>query len=310
LVTNSHNQLILLLPERRRFSGQPMSPAIAKLLARADRQAESKSGEREQLLRYFELQPPTWPMAALSREADGGDAGQAVWLRADPVFVRPDINGARLMAWGNLGVTPDEAEAFLEQLRPTFSELGLQLSALAGERWYVRVAADESLPDFATPVEGLGEDLLAHLPVGPDALAWRKLLNEAQIILHNHPRNASRLAAGLLPVNSLWFWGGGALPEAVSCKATSVVSEDHELLALAGSAGVSFTQLASGSCLLDLRSGRDWPSLERARLLPALTQRATRYQSVLLDFADGASFLFKPSHRLRWWRRSLDRLTA
>jgi hypothetical protein len=37
-----------------------------------------------------------------------------------------------------------------------------------------------------------------------------------QVILHQHPVNAERRARGLPPVNSLWLWGGGPLPQRVN----------------------------------------------------------------------------------------------
>src|SRR3546814_15930088 len=67
---------------------------------------------------------------------------------------------------------------------------------------------------------------------------WRSLLNEAQIILHNHPWNARRAAAGKPPVNSLWFWGGGMLPDSVATHQGQVASDDVLLQALASNAGM------------------------------------------------------------------------
>ena len=86
----------LLLPERRRFSGQPVSASVLKLLGRADAQASAEAGERVQLLRYFNLRPAGWPIAAMTRQLESGDAGGSRWLRADPVHVRPDMTGARI----------------------------------------------------------------------------------------------------------------------------------------------------------------------------------------------------------------------
>ena len=40
----------------------------------------------------------------------------------------------------------------------------------------------------------------------------RMLLNEVQVLLHQHPLNAARQTRGLPPVNSVWFWGAGRLP--------------------------------------------------------------------------------------------------
>ena len=36
-----------------------------------------------------------------------------------------------------------------------------------------------------------------------------KLLNEIQMFMHQHPVNQQRIQRGTLPINSLWFWGGG-----------------------------------------------------------------------------------------------------
>ena len=76
--------------------------------------------------------------------------------------------------------------------------------------------AGAKLPAFAAPDEALGDDLFdAPARQAPEGRRWRALLSEAQVVLHNHPLNAQRVAAGLAPVNSLWFWGAGALPDHV-----------------------------------------------------------------------------------------------
>ena len=89
-----------LLPARIRFGGQALSHGLAKALGRADR-TQGEPGERAQLLRHFELLPRGWPVAAITRAFDANDAASATWLRADPAYVRPDINGARLLACGD-----------------------------------------------------------------------------------------------------------------------------------------------------------------------------------------------------------------
>src|SRR4249919_2554984 len=228
----------LLLPERRRFAGQPVAAEVLKLVGRADADAPAEAGERAQLLRYFQLRPAGWPIAAMTRQLEFGDAQGHCWLRADPVHVRPDMTGARMLAWGNLGVDETEAEAFLQALRPLFGDAGMPISRAHPERWYLQLAREAKLPEFATPEVALGRDLLEMLPAGAEGARWRALLNEAQVILHNHPVNARRAARGAVAVNSLWFWGGGLLPDAVSSTVASIRSEDVELQALACLAGV------------------------------------------------------------------------
>lgn len=301
--------LTLLLPERRRFAGQALGEVAGKRLGRADRLESGHAGEREQLLRHFQLLPRGWPMAAITRQFEAGDAAVHAWLRADPVFIRPDAGGARLMAWGNLGLSPAEAEAFLKPLKPMFGDTGFPISATSPEHWFLMLPRESKLPVFTPPADGLGADLFDHLPEGPEGRRWRALLNEAQILLHNHPRNAERIAAGLMPVNSLWFWGGGILPDAVTCLAEQVDSTDPEILALVALAQGRVPEDCAGSVLHDLRHARDWQAVA-ARIDDALAGRGGPRPAIVLDFADGQRWRIEHRQRWRFWRRPLGKLDA
>ena len=295
--------LSVLLPERRRFAGQPVDAEAGRYLARADRPADAEPGETAQLLRHFDLLPRGWPMAAITRQRDAGDAVLHQWLRADPAHVRPDMTGARVLAIGELGLSDEDAQSLLAPLRPLFGDLGFQLSAPVASRWYVALPLEARLPAFSPPEAVLGDDLFTHLPDGPDGRRWRALLNEAQVMLHNHPLNEARARAGKPAVNSLCFWGAGRLPDHVRSVYTAVASQDAELLSLAQLAGIRGD--ADGPQLLDLRQARDWSAVAQ-RLLPGL--RALGRDTVALDFADGARYVLRGPQRWRFWRRPLARL--
>jgi hypothetical protein len=295
--------LAVLLPERRRFAGQPLGPAFGKALARADALADAEPGERAQLLRHFDLLPRGWPMAAITRQRDAGDAALHQWLRADPAHVRPDMTGARVLAIGELGLSQAEADALLAPLRPLFGDTGFQISAPCPSRWYVALPIEARVPAFSPPEAVLGDDLFTHLPDGPEGRRWRALLNEAQVILHNHPVNAARAAAGKPAVNSLCFWGAGKLPDHVRTPFAAVASEDDELLSLAALAGLGAA--GDGPQLLDLRRARDWAAVA-ARLQPALDDLGE--DELRLDFADGARWSLRAGQRWRFWRRPMARL--
>lgn len=306
----SASRLVLLLPERRRFAGQAIAPEIATALGRADRLPLADFGEKAQLLRHFSILPRGWPMAAMTRQSEAGDAKGSAWLRADPVFLRPELMGARLMAWGNLDIAADEADEFLAPLRPVFGDAGFPISRTTSERWYLHLPRDVRLPSFTLPVDALGGQLIAHLPEGDEGRRWRVLGNEAQIILHNHPRNAARVAAGKLPVNSLWFWGGGALPDSVQAKAKVVLNADEELLSLAHLAGAQFKPAETGDVLVDLRREREWRAVEAVHLFPGLNSLRHRHASLVLDFADGAGFAIEPGQHWRLLRRPVTGLDS
>jgi hypothetical protein len=284
---------------------------LAKVLAQADRESR-KPGDREQLRRHFQLIPDHWPVAALTRQLDAGDAAQASWLRVDPAHVAPDMGGARMLSHGEaLALTAEDVAQLLPALRPLFGDAGFSLDAPHPSRWYLRVPGDSRLPEFATPDEVLGEDLFAHLPQGDLGRRWRALLTEAQVVLHNHPWNAMRVSIGKPAVNSLWFWGAGAAPDFVRTRYRQVKGNDVLLRALANAAGVSNTPQESQEvdALVDLRHLRDLELLANEAVQPLLAAVHRReLQSLTLDFEDGIIFHLRRDQRWRFWRKPLSKL--
>ncbi|HSR66140.1 MAG TPA: phosphoglycerate mutase [Xanthomonadaceae bacterium] len=286
-----------------------MPELLARALGRAERLPDGAPGERAQLLRHFELLPRGWPVAALTRQRDAGDAAGATWLRADPAHVRPDINGARLLGIGEaLQPTRADVDALLPALRPLFGDAGFALDAPTPSRWYLRLPREARLPAFAGPDDALGDDLFEHLPDGPEARRWRALLSEAQVVLHNHPRNAERAALGLPALNSLWFWGAGVFPDHVTSPHAHVRSHEVLLDALARAAGIADAVAeGAGSVLVDYRALAsfepgflDWIAGAVAGKIPRLS----------LDFADGARWELSGRQRWRFWRRPAQHLSA
>lgn len=305
--------LTLLLPPRARLEGG--APTLSRVLARGDA-AATGAGDEAQLLRAFDVLPRGLPVAALTREYDRGDAALNAWLRADPAHVRADLGTGRLLACGELGLTGDEVESLLQALRPLFGDDGCPISAGAPSRWYLALPRDARLPAFVPPSRVLGDDIYAHLPEGDLGRRWRRLLSEAQVTLHNHPLNAERARAGKPVVNSLWFWGGGVLPDHVRSPLAQVLSDDLLLAALARQAKLGRTDLpaslpqdAPHGTLADLRRLRAARAIERDWVEPALAR--LRSSDVLrLDFSDGTVLDYRRSHRWRFWRRTPPRAAA
>lgn len=310
------SRVTLLLPPRATFARLALPPDVAIALGRGDR-SEHAPGRRAQLQRHFEWWPRSWPVAALTREGDAGDAASGQWLRADPAWIRPDINGARLFASGEgLHLGAEDVDALLPALRPLFGDAGMPIDAPHPSRWYLRIAPGVALPAFPEPDDALGADLGDAIVEGADdanARRWRALLSEAQVVLHNHPWNAHRAREGKPPVNSLWFWGGGALPDRVATRFASVASDDVVLRGLAARAGLQasarpegFAMPRSGDVLLDAGGKVDPEALSTQWLQPALQAvRRGDLEALTLDFADGARFDLHAGHRWRLWRRPL-----
>lgn len=298
----------LLLPERRHMVGNIPSDAVKRALARADH-SQSESGERAQLQRYFEIDAPSWPVAALTRSIDvGGDLAAFVWVRADPAWIQPDMVGARLMAYGP-GVEPTAADAIalLPALSDMFASAGLTFDAPVASRWYVRVPLAEVVPQLVMPEYVLGADILPHLPEGDGSARWRQLFTQAQMILHHHPCNQRRQAQGKPPINALWFWGESKAPSSVKTPYLQVRSRDALLLGLARAAGIDdpARQHDHVKAIVDLRHLRSLAQIGQQALSPLIEALNLRQlDQLVVDFQDGVIFRVSRRQRWRFWRRT------
>ena len=279
---------------------------LRRLLARSDRLADDTRGRLECVAAAFHVDAASLPAAALIREYLAGDAGDATWLNADPAWVQPDMTGVRLLACGSMPLQPGEAQAYAQVLQPTFAEAGLQLEITGPNHWQLRLPPDVPVPDFAAPERALGEDLYQHLPQGSDGRRWRLLLNEVQVLLHQHPLNAARQARGLAPVNSVWLWGAGRLPARLHGAFAGVAGNDALLRALAARAGIPGRHLtreatapALAGWLLDMQ---DLPAAELARDWWPAVQALAQRQALHFAFASGERWSWRPRHRWRFWR--------
>ena len=311
-VTPTLAELTLLLPARERLLASGSSDILSLWLARGDKLADIAAGREAALRVCFEFTGTSIPYAALTRSLDASDAAGALWLRADPAFVMADAVTLRLLACGELRLSTEECGQLARALKPLFGDAGFPLESTTASHWYLRCPPGAQLPAFSNPAVALGDDLGRHLPQGGDARRWQHLLNEAQVMLHNHPVNAERSKRGLMPVNSLWIWGGGALPDFVRSTFTHVRSPDQIVHALARQAKVPVIDddasldvaVDASRVLLDLSDMREEGALERDWLAPiheAVLQR--RVASVEVRFEDGLRHLWRRAHRWRFWRR-------
>jgi hypothetical protein len=183
------------------------------------------------------------------------------------------------------------------------------LDAPTPARWYLRLPREAKLPVFAGPDEALGADLFEHLPEGGEGRRWRALLSEAGVVLHNHPRNAERVAQGLPPVNALWFWGGGVLPDHVRSPHAQVRSNDLLLQALADAAGRG-SDAEPGSVPVDgvLVDYRALAAPDEGFLGWVAAAGRGDIARLVLDFADGERIAVERGHRWRFWRRPMQEL--
>jgi len=191
--------------------GEPRLPSLDILLARGRREPLVRSSLEALLCQELGIaRQQDWPIAPIGYAAEGGLPGNDYWLRADPVHVR--IERDRLILAEISDLPQDEANRLCAALAAHFGE-SFSPQALRPDAWYVRAA---TRPDIATTSisQAAGQHIDPLLPSGGDAMQWRTLLNEVQMLLFDHPVNQARELRGEPVINSVWLWGGGCLPEA------------------------------------------------------------------------------------------------
>lgn len=202
------------------------------------------------LAQAFGLGDAALPAGALTVIADGGDAtaGEARWMRADPVYLHLAREHLVLVPGAALSLTYGEVDALCEAVNQHFAgRLTLTPNLRRPDHWCARVE-DAELPFNVPLLEAAGDDVDSHLraqsdaanPGNPDnaartadAASAHALLNELQMLLHDHPVNEAREARGEPAVNSVWFWGAGPAPTTAQGPWHSVSADEPLALGLA-----------------------------------------------------------------------------
>ncbi len=168
------------------------------------------------------------PVAALTHVSDRKKTTKDdyFWLRSDPVTMWADMAKVFMTSHGFADLDPYERNEIENCIRSVLLEEGIHLHADHAERWCI--ALNEPLQFEFTPLdEALGMDLAEALPSHPEARFWRRVLTEIQVALHNCPVNMRRRQAGRQEINSVWFWGGGLIPEAAPHDLIDTVYSNH-----------------------------------------------------------------------------------
>ncbi len=167
------------------------------------------------------------PWAAWWAAADGvGDVGRAdlAWGLLSPVHWHVGTDQVSLVDPAALRLDEAGSRALFDAVHELFASEGFVMVWGAPTRWYL---AHESLAGLRCAsldrVIGRNVDrwLTATTAADPALRRMRRLHSEVQMLLHTHPINEQREAAGLLPVNSFWLSGCG-LAQPVTGKAPQV----------------------------------------------------------------------------------------
>jgi len=147
------------------------------------------------------------PWAALQNQASGG-----AWAFITPCHWQVGTNHISMSGQNLPDFSAQESQTLLAAMQPYFEEDGITLHYEHPSRWLARSDAFRGLAT-ASLDRVVGRNVENWIARSASAAALRRLQNEMQMLLYTHPVNDARAARGVLPVNSFWLSGTGALPQ-------------------------------------------------------------------------------------------------
>ena len=170
-----------------------------------------------------------FPSAALSLLANNKYDPALFYMHADPVHLRAEMDQAVLTSSADLDITESESSVLCEMLNQHFSQDGLRFLSINKDQWFV--SSDTKIEMQTTSLlDATGRNINFILPAGKDAVRWKQVLTEAQMLMHTHELNSSRENTGLLTINSLWFHGSGGLAGIKTKDKDIKLCSDHAML--------------------------------------------------------------------------------
>lgn len=273
------------------------------------------------------------PLATAVMRGHGQAPADGHWFIVQPIHVQMARTHLTLADPRRLRLADADSRTLFELARPYFEESGKQLVYGDSDTWFMR-ADDWSELQTASPDTVTSMNLSDWIPEGPNAIAFRKLQNEIQMLWHEHPVNEARQARGLTPVNSFWAWAGARAP-APSSRATLATADTPAWLSVLASSSLREATLAqllthSGDKgeriavlgdLIESGSAGEWSDwlmrmqrLEQdwfAPLLAALQDgRVAQVRLVLSHRSKLAEFTSTKNAQRKFWRKhTLNNLT-
>jgi len=221
-------------------------PSIVRILSKASRHAIPPVDAEHWLYQQFTggKESTNIPVAAITALQDGLDSHEGYWMRADPVYLYPDTHSLVLQDPEQLKLSTDEVRSITEMITPLFGDYDAQLITPHTRRWYLYFEDGE--PEIScTPLhEALSKPVNRFLPEGREKRRWHTLFNEIQMLLNQSEINRQREVRRMPPVNSLWFWGEGRLPDDLESPCDLCIGNDDLLKGLCLATDTDYEELS------------------------------------------------------------------
>jgi hypothetical protein len=168
------------------------------------------------------------PWAAWQVEQAGREVAGEAWARITPCHWTVATDHILMNHPHDLHLDARESRALLSAMAPYFEQDGVHLEYEAPTLWLARGELFRELP-AASLDRVVGRSINEWMPRAPDGRTLRRLQQEMQMLLYTHAVNEERERGGILPVNSFWASGTGALPVPHSAAAPAGLQVTHTL---------------------------------------------------------------------------------
>ena len=106
-------------------------------------------------------------------------------------------------------LSSEESINYLNALQTQISDFGVTFYPGVGPHNIMVMNSKPFTKRLTSPYELIGEGIRKFMPVDAEFKDLIYIINQAQIILHNHPVNKKRKLESLDSANSIWLWGNG-----------------------------------------------------------------------------------------------------
>ena len=106
-------------------------------------------------------------------------------------------------------LSSEESINYLNALQTQISDFGVTFYPGVGPHNIMVMNSKPFTIRLTSPNELIGEGIRKFMPVDAEFKDLIYIINQAQIILHNHPVNKKRKLESLDYANSIWLWGNG-----------------------------------------------------------------------------------------------------
>lgn len=123
-----------------------------------------------------------------------------------------DAPATTMVSYSAGDITTQEAKALVDAVGEVINTCELTLFAGVSYRHCLILRDAGTGAELTPPHDITGRKIVDYLPKGANGELLMSLMKRATSVLETHPVNADRVKRGLLPANSLWFWGEGRKP--------------------------------------------------------------------------------------------------